>query len=151
MTDFQNFFYAGSDEISKKTCLKCPPHLHCVATSHCEMQVPKWHKLCMNYNNVLPCLKFYTCSISYRHWHIICSKCPSLTGIHAHRCVCHWLIADSYLSFSRTALSLTHTAHNTVWFMEQATSEFISSHKTTPTLIQWSTLSVGTSKCEQML
>ena len=71
------------------------------------MQVPKWHKSCINYKKVSPCLKFHTFS------QILSSKYPSLTCIQAHRCICHSLIAESYLSFSRTALSLSHTNTHT--------------------------------------
>jgi len=78
-------------------------------------------------------------SISYWHRHKTCSKYPPLTCILAGRCVCHSLTA-------RGVLYLTvgqHTyiwACDTVWFLEQESSRFISPDQTAPTLTQWTTL-----------
>ena len=49
---------------------------------------------------------------------------------------------ESSLSFSSTAVS--HTKSH-VWFLEQATPEFISPHHSAPTSIWWHTLSVALS------
>ena len=112
-----------------------------VATLPCEMQMFKNDTNCAKLTIKSYHVKFHTCSISYRQCHKICSKYPLLTLIRAHRCVCHSLIAREFCIFQQDG-ALTYRASDTVWFLEQATSQFRSPDQTAPTLTQWTTASV---------
>ena len=120
---------------------KLPPHRKHVTTLHCEMHsIENVQKL----QEKLTILQFHVGSMNYWYSHGICSKCLPLTGIQAHRCVCHSLIAREVLYFlaGQRCHAVTHRPLNTVWSLEQATPQIISPDQAAPTLTQWTTLSV---------
>jgi len=102
------------------------------------MQTFENDKLCRNCARILPCFSQFqsVIDIDSREFaqNILLWPAYKLTDACATRIV---------FSYSRTALSYTESA--TLWFLEQATPEFISPDQSASTSVRWHTLSAASS------
>jgi len=116
LIDFQKFFNSRKRNKFAIKHIKFPSHLKCVAPLPCEIgKDTNCAEIIIKAYHVMA-LKSHTRLISYWHCHRICSKYPPLTCILVHWCEFFIFQQDS---------TFTHTARDTLWFLEQVASVYV--------------------------